>query len=107
MEKKKTKVKEKDEAVPLMHGFDEVKSPASSMKITVIVVIIAIVLGTATGYFLATSGNGDANSTLVGKLVNKSTIPSGKVVGVQDEKKFKMSEVPEGTLVEGGIDGVS
>ncbi len=100
---KKTKVKEKDENAPIMHGFEKTQTPFSSMKIIIISVIAVILLGVGSGYFLAKSGNGDANSTLVGKMVNKSSISAGKTLGDGDPAIYK--DTAEGVLKEGGIEG--
>lgn len=96
---KKTVTEKKD--TELMHGFGNKKSSSFSMKLVGILLIV-VILGVGTGYALARTGVG-GNASSVGKLVNKSANPAGKVVGSDDLKTFK--DTAEGVLKEGGVEG--
>jgi hypothetical protein len=84
----------------LMHGFSESSSSLFSRKLIGILIVVTV-LGVLTGFFIARSGNG--NATIVGKIVNKTSIQSGKVIGDGDPKVFK--DTAEGVLKEGGVAG--
>lgn len=76
----------------VMQGF--------STPVTVVIFVLAVLLGTGIGYGLA--GNGSPSGT---SLTSNQAGGSGpqKTAGVKDDKKFP--DRAEGTLREGGIDG--
>ena len=67
-----------------------------------IFLVIAIVLGGATGYLL-TNNKGSVGNALTSGAVNSSNITKGTVVGSNDTATFK--DTASGTLANGGIDG--
>src|SRR5690606_36956404 len=77
----------------VMHGF--------STPITVIIFILAIVIGTGVGYTMAGGGSSTGGKLSPGKMVGLKN--PEKSAGVKDEKKFP--DTAEGTLKEGGIEG--
>lgn len=91
----------KDEA--LMHDFKESSSASSffSMKVLVIL-LIAILFGSGTGYLLAGSGGTSGNLIQKAGLPGGSGVEKGKTYG-SDDKVF--SDTTEGKLMVGGIEG--
>ena len=67
-----------------------------------IFLVIAIILGGATGYLL-TGNKGNVGNALTSGAVNSSNITKGTVVGSNDTATFK--DTASGTLANGGIDG--
>ncbi len=93
----------KQQTSPIMHNLTN-GAPFPLTKVAILLFVISL-LGIGTGYFLAQGSNTNGGSGLVGKLMNNSAVEKGKIYGEQDEKTFKMHEVPEGVLKPGGIEG--
>lgn len=72
-----------------------------SMPITVGIFVLAVVLGTGIGYFMAGGGTGGSSAGSVGKMIGGKE--PAKTAGVQDEEKFP--DQAEGTLKDGGFEG--
>jgi hypothetical protein len=72
-----------------------------STPITVAIFILAIVIGTGTGYMIAGGGKDGGPTLLPGKMAGDKN--SEKSSGVRDDAKFP--DTAEGVLKEGGIDG--
>jgi hypothetical protein len=68
-----------------------------------IIIIIAAVFGSMTGYALSVRNTGNSGSTLTSGTVDSSKITKGTVVGSSDTTTFK--DTATGTLKNGGIDG--
>jgi hypothetical protein len=76
----------------VMHGF--------STPVTIVIFVLAILLGTGVGYAIAGPGAG-GGSLSPGKMIGLKN-PS-KSAGVKDDKKFP--DKAEGKLKDGGIEG--
>ena len=89
---------------------DLTMEPVKKSKIIPIIVIVGIVLGIGTGFYLAQKklllANGDGIS-LTGSgpqtLTSDTSIKKGDIFGSADEQTFR--DQTEGILVSGGIDG--
>ena len=105
MEKIKTKIenKEEKEEDKLIKKFEPEKilEKKPPKKLLLTVVLIAIVFGSLTGYFLTRPGS--MLKEEIKRDVEKEEIKAGVTVGISDEKSFKDSA--EGTLEAGGVDG--
>lgn len=96
-----------DQTTPTIHSIDSTK-PASvhvenygfSTPITIIIFIVAIVLGTAVGYVIA-GGSPTGGTMSPTKMIGLKN--PAKTAGENDPKKFP--DKAEGTLKEGGIEG--
>lgn len=93
---------------PVIRSFDTNKPvhdhevmKGFSTPITVVIFILAIVIGTGVGYTMAGSGQAGGPSLSPGKMVGLKN--PEKTAGVKDDEKFP--DTAEGTLKEGGIDG--
>lgn len=84
----------------IVHNFDAPQTQKLGTK-PVILFLIIIMLGIATGYILTMILGGTGGIT--GGVVNKLTTSKGQTFGSRDTKTFKDSA--EGKLVEGGVDG--
>lgn len=98
------KIENKIEKSPLVKDFSQElnqvkKDPKKKMK-TIILAVVVVLAGVASGYFLSKKGGGP---TPVARDVAKEDIKTGMTVGVADEKTFKDSA--EGKLVAGGLEG--
>lgn len=100
MEKIKEEFKEQ---IKLIKNFESERNLRKKMpkKILLVVAVIAIVLGSFTGYFLTRSGSPLKEE--IKRDVEKEEIKAGVTVGMSDEKSFKDSA--EGALQTGGVDG--
>lgn len=86
----------------LVHDFSKVESaPFFSTKLLIALVMV-VLLGIGSGYFLAKNTNKTALSNL-GVSTSGSKVAKGTVVGSEDLKTFK--DMVEGKLEKGGIDG--
>lgn len=88
---------------------DHVMQPVKKSKIMPIVIIVGIILGLGTGFFLAqkklllaNSGTG-AIATGAKELNSATNVKVGDTFGSADEKTFR--DQTEGILMAGGIDG--
>lgn len=99
MEKEKPRA-EKNET-RLVEEFKKVTSEKPKKIIFLAVVLVAIILGTGTGYWLSRPGS--LIKEEVKRDIGEEEIKAGVTVGVTDEKSFKDSA--EGDLEKGGIDG--
>ncbi|MDP2649781.1 MAG: hypothetical protein Q8P10_02965 [bacterium] len=98
---KKQEIKEQTEEI--LHTIEPTnKSSLFSMKTIVFLIFIAL-LGVGTGYFLATNKAKITSTTQTATTTNGGTIEKGAVFGSDDIKTF--SDIVEGVLKEGGIDG--
>ena len=97
----KAESKAQDEEV--MHTMPNMEKPSSFIfTLPIFIFLLAIaVLGIGTGYVLARTTGGKVATT--DAPTTKSAVESGKVYGSDDAKTF--SDMAEGTLQEGGIDG--
>lgn len=88
---------------------DRVMEPAKKLKIIPIAIIIGILLGLGTGFFVAQKRlllAGGGTSIIASKtqeLTNTTNVKVGDVFGSADEKTFR--DQAEGVLAAGGIDG--
>ena len=89
---------------------DKVMEPMKKNNLTPILVIVGIVLGLGTGFFVAQKqlllANGEGTTTLNSgtQALNSSTnVKVGDIFGSADEKTFR--DQAEGILMAGGIDG--
>lgn len=74
----------------------------SSLPFTIIIIVIALIFGIATGYGIAKAQGPNMSSTA--KSDNKvATVDTEKAAGVIDKSTYK--DQVEGILKEGGIDG--
>lgn len=89
---------------PLMHDL-QTSSPSLLTKKVAGIVALMVVLGLATGFFLGKMRPSTSTSTMNGQVINKSSIHAGSVYGSESDKDYDMSEVPQGTLKLGGIQG--
>lgn len=86
---------------PLVKNFSSDTFP----KIGIIIFIIAVLGGIATGQVLSskTMSSNSVNNVNSNGVVSSSDIQKGKIFGSADEKTFKDSA--EGVLKEGGVNG--
>lgn len=87
---------------------DRVMEPAKKSKVLPIVIVIAVILGLGSGFYLAQKqlllAQGDAGLTTgTQALTSSTTVKKGDVFGSADEKTFR--DQAEGILMAGGIDG--
>lgn len=94
----KNKVAPKEEET-LLHNMNEGKNESLFSKITVILIAAGIILGIATGYFLAKKGTIMSGTSKMGQ----SSSGGQTIYGSSDTSTFK--DMAEGVLKEGGIDG--
>ncbi|MBI3954776.1 hypothetical protein HY333_01895 [Candidatus Collierbacteria bacterium] len=81
---------------------DQSQTPMkSTLPIYLISLLLTLVLGSVSGYFLKISAGSPSDS--VSRQPSASGLKVGDVVGVEDEKTFKDST--SGILDKGGIDG--
>lgn len=83
----------------LVHDFSGSNGRFFTSKL-VIFLVIAVVVGLGTGYFLARNNNATPTVTT---LKEGEPIPKGAIEGSDDTKTFK--DIAEGTLKPGGVDG--
>ncbi|MBI1862760.1 hypothetical protein HYS00_01430 [Candidatus Microgenomates bacterium] len=96
-----------EQNAPVIRSFDTNK-PAPihetmqgfSTPVTIVIFILAVILGTGLGYTIAGPSSGGTALSPSKMMGIKSP---GKSAGVKDDKKFP--DKAEGTLKEGGIDG--
>ncbi len=96
-EEKEKKAKEEN----LVHSFEETK-PLFTRNL-IIVLVVVLLLGIGTGYYLGQSGKSLGGKNITNTVVNKEDIKKGTIEGTSDTSTFK--DTAEGTLKEGGIDG--
>ena len=89
---------------------DRVMEPVKKNKVLPIVIIVGILLGLGSGFFLAqkrlllAGGSGTSIlSTKPQELTSSTSVKVGDVFGSADEKTFR--DQAEGILMAGGIDG--
>lgn len=89
---------------------DPVMEPAKKTKLVSVVVILGILLGLGTGFFIAQKklllANGGVAPTMTGttqELTSATTVKVGDIFGSADEKTFR--DQAEGILMAGGIEG--
>lgn len=93
---------------PIVHDF---KTTNSSMNKSVLVAFLMfILLGVGTGFIAAnalgtTPTMSGGNSSSDGITTGGVTVHKGDIIGTKDASQYKMSEVPQGVLKEGGIEG--
>ena len=89
---------------PLVKKIDNMSSSFFTQKLFIFLVL-AIVLGGASGYLLSGNVGKSANvaTTKNGIAIDSSSISKGTVVGSDDTKTFK--DTAEGVLKDGGIEG--
>lgn len=90
----------KENKSTLMHELTDKKSKFFTGKLLGLLLVVAL-LGISTGYFLARPDS--KGGSAVNKLINKSNIPAGKTFGTEDTDTY--SDVAEGELKEGGVEG--
>ena len=89
---------------PLIKSFDKGNSKSKFSPKIVVALVIVVIVGIFTGYFLSGTGTSGQNLTSkTGGILNLSSAPKGTVIGSNDTKTFK--DVVEGTLREGGVEG--
>ncbi len=100
-----TEIKEKETSTdqPLIKNFDKNAMKSKYSPKIVGALILVVVLGIMTGFFLSGSIGGQNSASKTNNILNLSSAPKGTVVGSKDTKTFK--DVVEGKLKEGGIDG--
>lgn len=86
----------------LLHSFKEGQKGAFfSMKL-VVILIAMVILGLGTGYGIAQTG-GKTGIGAIDKVANTANVEKGKTYGSDDTETF--SDIAEGELKEGGIEG--
>ena len=83
----------------LVQSFDSSSASLMNGKL-ITILVVAVVLGITTGYFLTRSNR---SITSVKNSISASTVAKGTTEGSGDEKLFK--DIAEGSLKEGGIEG--
>jgi hypothetical protein len=83
----------------LVHSFNPKSSSFFSGKL-ILFLIIAVILGLTSGYFLVRSSSTVSNMK---NSITASTVSKGTTEGSDDTKTFK--DTAEGVLKEGGIEG--
>lgn len=105
-----TPVKNTEKEVSL-EGANSMKISMNKQKTTIIVTVVAIVLGLGTGWYVAQKKlllagggtKGPGPSAMAQNPDSAGSVKVGDVFGVNDEKSFRDSA--EGILVAGGIEG--
>lgn len=87
---------------------DRIMEPTKKSRLIPTVIIVGILLGLGTGFFVAQkklllAGGGGLLSAPTQELTSTTTIKVGDVFGSADEKTFR--DQAEGVLMPGGIDG--
>lgn len=88
---------------------DSVMEPAQKSKLVSIVVIVGILLGLGTGFYVAqkhlllANGKSATMTSTTKELTSETTVKVGDTFGSADEKTFR--DQAEGILMAGGIDG--
>ena len=100
MEEKKAEKDDKETKL-IMNSFDQNKESFFNSKLLIAIVVI-IVFGLGTGYFLA-KRSGVINTGSSAGSQNSSNPSKGTIVGSDDTETFK--DKVEGVLEEGGADG--
>src|SRR3972149_11113450 len=92
------------EEQPLIHNFNKqsVKSAMNSPKIIALFIGVAV-LGILTGYFLSGNISTPSSTSKGGGILNLSSVPKGTIMGSDDKETF--SDIAEGVLKEGGVEG--
>lgn len=95
---------EKKPSTELLHNFDNAGKTSIFTSTFLTILIVAILLGIGTGFFLAGTKGTTVQTTAGGGVnTNGGSVTRGAVVGSDDTKTFK--DVVEGELAEGGKDG--
>lgn len=104
MDEKIEKIETQDQSKPLIHDFDK-ESVKNAFTPKVIALLFGvIVVGILSGYLASAKTGGLSTSGGKGGLLNSSSsVAGGTIVGSNDTKTF--SDIAEGALKEGGING--
>lgn len=94
----------KIEEQPLIHSFNKesVRSTINSPKV-IAVFIGVVIFGILTGYFLSGNVSTPGSTSKGGGILNLSSVPKGTIMGSDDKETF--SDIAEGVLKEGGVEG--
>lgn len=88
---------------------DRVMEPVKKSKVLPMVISIGVVLGLATGFFIAqrqlliANGGASLTASSTQELTSATNVKVGDIFGSADEKTFR--DQAEGILMSGGIDG--
>lgn len=99
---------DKKTSKPIVHDFQETKT--SMNKSVLVTFLMFVLLGVGTGFIAANAvgsapvvNGGDSSSD--GITTGGVTVHKGDIIGTKDAGQYKMSEVPQGVLKKGGIEG--
>jgi hypothetical protein len=88
-----------------IHDLSAPKKSSSTPFMAVIVVVLTLALGTATGFFASRVFGSKTGASGVTKVTDAEVTADGtpKTAGIKDPEQFK--DTAEGTLKEGGFEG--